>query len=215
MCLVFYRKYGKRIMDVILSLSALIVLSPVMVIVSLLIKIKLGSPIFFQQERPGLNGEIFKIYKFRTMKDARDENGELLPDDIRFTEFGNFLRNTSLDEIPEFFNILKGDMSMVGPRPLRVEYLPYYNEREQLRHSVLPGLTGLAQVNGRNSICWEEKFAYDVRYVESISFVGDIAIIMRTVKKVFERSDIGERGVDNMIDFNLYRQEQSTQMKNE
>ena len=185
-----YRKYFKRPMDIILSLIALIVLSPILLIVALLVRIKLGSPVIFKQQRPGLNEKIFIMYKFRTMTDERDENGELLPDGIRLTKFGRFLRSTSLDELPELFNILKGDMSVIGPRPLLVEYLPLYDEYQKRRHEVRPGLSGLAQVSGRNAINWEDKFNLDVEYVDNISFFGDWKIIFLTLKKVFIREGI-------------------------
>jgi lipopolysaccharide/colanic/teichoic acid biosynthesis glycosyltransferase len=177
-------------MDIILSLCALIVLSPVLLILALLVRIKLGSPVIFKQKRPGLHEKIFTLYKFRTMTDKRDENGELLPDKIRLTRFGKLLRSTSLDELPELLNILKGDMSIVGPRPLLVQYLPLYNKHQKRRHDVRPGLTGLAQVNGRNAISWEEKFDLDVQYVDKIKFVSDWKIILLTVKKVFVREGI-------------------------
>lgn len=186
----FYRKFVKRPMDIILSLIAIIILSPVFLIIALLVRINLGSPVIFKQERPGLNGKIFTMYKFRTMTDERDGNGNLLPDEIRLTDFGKFLRSTSLDELPELFNILKGDMSIVGPRPLLVEYLPLYNDHQRRRHEVRPGLTGLAQVNGRNAISWEEKFNLDVKYVDKITFLEDLKIIFLTVKKVFLREGI-------------------------
>lgn len=185
-----YRRLFKRPLDFILSLIAITLLSPVFLIVAILIRIKLGSPIIFKQERPGLNEKIFILYKFRTMTDERDEKGDLLPDSIRLTKFGKFLRSTSLDELPELFNILKGDMSIVGPRPLLVQYLPLYNEHQKRRHEVRPGLTGLAQVNGRNAISWEEKFNFDVLYVENVSFTGDWKIISLTIKKVFVREGI-------------------------
>lgn len=186
----FYRKYVKRPMDIVFSLIAIIMLSPVFLIVAFLVKINLGSPVIFKQKRPGMNEKIFTMYKFRTMTNERDENGQLLPDDIRLTKFGEFLRSTSLDELPELFNILKGDMSIVGPRPLLVEYLPLYNDHQRRRHEVRPGLTGLAQVNGRNAISWEEKFNLDVKYVDNITFLGDWKIILFTVKKVFNREGI-------------------------
>lgn len=185
-----YAKYFKRMLDFILSLIALIILSPVLLIVAILVRIKLGSPIIFKQQRPGKNEKIFTLYKFRTMTDKKDENGNLLPDSERLTKFGKLLRSTSLDELPELINILKGDMAIVGPRPLLVEYLPYYTEEEKHRHDVRPGLTGLAQVNGRNSISWEEKFKYDVQYVKKITFLGDLKIILKTVKKTVKREDI-------------------------
>jgi len=187
-----YRRFIKRPMDFILTLIAIIVLSiiPVFPIVAILVKVKLGSPVLFKQKRPGLNEEIFIMYKFRTMTDQRDENGELLPDRVRLTKFGKFLRSTSLDELPELFNILKGDMSIVGPRPLLVQYLSLYNERQKRRHEVRPGLSGLAQVSGRNAISWEDKFEFDVKYVDSMSFIKDCRIIFSTIKKVFVREGI-------------------------
>ncbi len=200
-----YQRYFKRPMDFILSLIALIILSPVFLVVALLVRINLGSPVIFKQQRPGLNEKIFTMYKFRTMTNETDENGELLPDSDRLTKFGKFLRSTSLDELPELFNILKGDMSIVGPRPLSVRYLPYYTREESLRHNVRPGLTGLAQVNGRNNLSWELRFSFDVQYVESISFLSDIKIILATVVKVFRREGIGLRGTDSLEDFHTYR----------
>ena len=185
-----YRKFIKRIIDIVLSLCALIVLSPVLLITALLVRVKLGSPVIFCQKRPGLKGKIFNLYKFRSMNDAKDENGELLPDEVRLTSFGKKLRATSLDELPEFFNILKGDMSFVGPRPLLVQYLPLYNEEQAHRHDVLPGLTGLAQVNGRNAITWEKKFEYDVEYARNVSFLLDVRIICETFGKVLKRDGI-------------------------
>ncbi len=196
-----YRKYFKRPMDIILSLIALIVLSPILLIVALLVRIKLGSPVIFKQQRPGLNEKIFIMYKFRTMTDERDENGELLPDGIRLTKFGRFLRSTSLDELPELFNILKGDMSVIGPRPLLVEYLPLYDEYQKRRHEVRPGLSGLAQVSGRNAINWEDKFNLDVEYVDNISFFGDWKIIFLTLKKVFIREGISSNTAVTMEPF--------------
>ncbi len=200
-----YRRFFKRPMDFILSLMAIIVLSPVLIIVGVLVRVKLGSPVLFKQKRPGLNEKIFTMYKFRTMTDEKDENGELLPDSVRLTKFGRMLRATSLDELPELFNILKGDMSIVGPRPLAIQYLPYYTETERMRHFVRPGLSGLAQINGRNTATWEERFNYDVKYVNKITFLGDLKIIFQTVLKAIQRSDIGERGVDAPIDFDKYR----------
>lgn len=186
-----YRNCLKRIFDFILSLFAIIVLSPVYLILALLVRIRLGSPILFHQDRPGKDGRIFHMYKFRSMTDERDENGELLPDEVRLTSFGAKLRSTSLDELPELFCILKGDMAIVGPRPLLVQYLPLYNERQSHRHDVRPGLTGLAQVNGRNAISWPEKFEYDVTYVENLSFALDVKIIFKTVLNVVKREGIG------------------------
>lgn len=185
-------------MDFILSLIALIILSPVFLVVALLVRINLGSPVIFKQQRPGLNEKIFTMYKFRTMTDERDENGELLPDAVRLTKFGKFLRSTSLDELPELFNILKGDMSIVGPRPLLVQYLPLYNEHQRRRHEVRPGLTGLAQVNGRNAISWEEKFDLDVEYVDNITFINDWKIIFSTLKKVVLREGINSETAATM-----------------
>lgn len=185
-----YEKYIKRPVDFILSLVALIVFSPILLIVAVLVRIKLGSPVIFKQERPGLNGEIFNMYKFRTMTDERDENGELLPDIIRLTNFGRFLRNSSLDELPELINILKGEMSVIGPRPLLTKYLPLYNDKQRRRHEVRPGMTGYAQSHGRNSMSWEDKFDMDVYYVDHISFLGDLKIIMDTVLSVIRREGI-------------------------
>ncbi|WP_318582277.1 sugar transferase [Bacillus paranthracis] len=196
-----YRRLIKRPMDFILSLIAIIVLSPVFLIVAFLVKTKLGSPVLFKQERPGLHGNIFKMYKFRTMTDEKNENGELLPDSVRLTKFGKFLRSTSLDELPGLFNIFKGDMSIIGPRPLLVQYLPLYNEHQKRRHEVRPGLSGLAQVNGRNAISWEEKFNYDVEYVENISFITDWKIILLTIKKVFIREGINSETAVTMEPF--------------
>lgn len=186
----FYQLFWKRILDILLSGIALIVLSPIILIVGILVRIKLGSPIIFKQERPGKSEKIFSMYKFRTMTDERDHDGEYLPDEIRLTKFGKMLRATSLDELPELWNILKGDMSIVGPRPLLVEYLPLYSEKQRKRHNVRPGLTGLAQVNGRNAISWEEKFDLDVYYVDKISFFNDLIIIIQTCKKVIKKENI-------------------------
>lgn len=185
-----YEKYIKRPQDIILSSIALILLSPVMLIVAFLVRKKLGSPVIFSQRRPGLNEKIFKMYKFRTMTDQKDKNGELLPDSIRLTKFGKLLRATSLDELPELWNILKGDMSVVGPRPLLIEYLPLYSKEQKKRHSVRPGLSGLAQISGRNAIAWEDKFTLDVEYAENISFIDDWKIIFLTIKKVFVKEGI-------------------------
>lgn len=185
-----YRRFIKRPMDFTLSLIALIVLCPVILLVALLVRFKLGSPVLFKQERPGLNEVVFTMYKFRTMTDERDESGELLPNDLRHTKFGSFLRSTSLDELPGLINILKGDMSIIGPRPLLTEYLPLYNSSQKRRHEVRPGLSGLAQVKGRNAISWEEKFELDVHYVNNVSFLNDIKIIILTLKKVFVREGI-------------------------
>ena len=198
---IMYQKYIKRGLDFILSLVARIILSPVMLIVAVLVRIKLGSPVLFKQPRPGKNEKIFNMYKFRTMTDARDENGELLPDEVRLTKFGKTLRSTSLDELPELFNILKGDMSIVGPRPLLVRYLPLYNERQKHRHDVRPGFTGLAQVNGRNSISWEEKFEWDVKYVEHVTFLQDCRIILKTIGVVLKRDGISSTTSATMEEF--------------
>jgi len=200
-----YKKYIKRPMDFILALIGIIVLSPVLLIIAILVRIKLGSPVLFKQGRPGLNERIFTIYKFRTMTNERDENGELLPDSMRLTKFGKFLRSTSLDELPELLNILKGDMSFVGPRPLSVMYLPYYTEEERLRHSVRPGLTGLSQINGRNTVNWEERFAYDIEYVNNITFINDMKIILKTILVVLKREGIVVSGTGKVIDFDEYR----------
>ena len=185
-----YSRFIKRPMDFILSLIAIIFLSPVFLITAILVKIKLGGPILFKQERPGLNNKIFTMYKFRTMTDEKDRHGNLLPDHLRLTRFGKILRSTSLDELPELFNILKGDMSIIGPRPLLVQYLPLYNEHQKRRHEVRPGLSGLAQISGRNAISWDEKFNLDVEYVDNISFLLDWKIIFLTLKKVFVREGI-------------------------
>lgn len=185
-----YRRFIKRPMDFLLSLIAILVLSPVFVVIAILIKIKLGSPIIFKQERPGLNEKIFTMYKFRTMTNDRDENGKLLPNELRLTKFGKLLRSTSLDELPELFNVLKGDMSLIGPRPLLVSYLPLYNEFQRKRHKVRPGLSGLAQISGRNAISWEEKFELDVKYVENITFINDLKIMFSTIKKVVVREGV-------------------------
>lgn len=196
-----YRQFFKRFFDFVLSLLAIIVLSPIMLIVAILVKIKLGSPIIFTQERPGKDEKIFKMYKFRSMTDQRDEKGNLLPDDIRLTKFGKLLRSTSLDELPELFNILKGDMSIVGPRPLLVRYLPLYNEHQRHRHDVRPGFTGWAQCNGRNAISWEEKFDLDVYYTKHVSLLLDIKIIFKTVKVVLFREGISSETSVTMEEF--------------
>ncbi|NLJ80289.1 MAG: sugar transferase [Firmicutes bacterium] len=201
-----YRKYFKRPFDFIMALVGLIVLSPVLLVIAILVRIKLGSPVIFKQQRPGLNEKIFTIYKFRTMTNERDEKGTLLPIKDRLTRFGRFLRSTSLDELPELWNILKGDMSFVGPRPLSVNYLPYYTDRERRRHEVVPGLTGLAQINGRNTLPWEERFEFDVYYVENISFAMDLNIMFKTIIKVLKRSDVSDfEDGTTPGDFNKYR----------
>ncbi|WP_417151553.1 sugar transferase [Phascolarctobacterium faecium] len=196
-----YKNFIKRILDIILSFLALVILSPLLILTAFLIRIKLGTPVFFKQLRPGKNEKIFGILKFRTMTDAKDENGNLLPDEIRLTRFGQFLRSTSIDELPELLNILNGDMSIVGPRPLLVQYLERYNEEQKHRHDVKPGLTGLAQVNGRNGITWEEKFHYDLEYVKNITFYGDCKIIFQTVMKVFGREGISSTTSVTMEEF--------------
>ena len=185
-----YQRVIKRCLDVILALLVLVLLSPVYLILAILVRRKLGSPVIFTQERPGYREQIFKLYKFRSMTDERDEKGELKPDEVRLTPFGRMLRSTSLDELPEFLNILKGDMSFIGPRPLLVKYLPLYNERQHRRHEVRPGLTGYAQVNGRNTISWEQKFDYDVWYVDHLSFLLDLKIVWKTVAVVLRHNDI-------------------------
>ena len=185
-----YRDYIKRFLDIVLSAGAIIVLSPVMAVTAVLVRVKLGSPVIFKQKRPGKEERIFEMYKFRSMTDARDENGELLPDDVRLTSFGKKLRASSLDELPELFNILKGDMSVVGPRPLLVQYLPLYNAQQKRRHEVRPGVTGYAQVHGRNAITWEERFEKDVYYVDHISFWGDWKIVLQTIRAVVKKEGI-------------------------
>lgn len=197
----FYEKYVKRMLDFLLALIALVILSPVILITALLVRIKLGSPVIFCQKRPGKDEKIFSMYKFRSMTDEKDENGNLLPDEVRLTGFGKKLRATSLDELPELFNILKGDMSIVGPRPLLVSYLERYNEEQKHRHDVRPGLTGLAQVNGRNAISWEEKFAYDIKYVNGVTFWNDLKIIFLTVHSVIKRDGISSDTSATMEEF--------------
>ena len=196
-----YEKYVKRPLDAFLATGAFIVFSPVLLVTAILVRLKLGSPIIFAQERPGRNGKIFKLYKFRSMTDERDENGKLLPDEQRLTTFGQKLRSTSIDELPELFNMVKGDMAVVGPRPLLVRYLQRYNARQARRHEVRPGFTGLAQVHGRNSISWEEKFDWDVEYVDAITFLGDMKIILETVKTVPKREGITGNGEATMTEF--------------
>ena len=185
-----YKTFIKRTLDIILTLIAMIILSPVLLILAMLIRLKLGNPVIFTQTRAGYHGKAFTIYKFRTMTDARNEDGQLLPNAQRKTKFGNILRSTSLDELPELWNVLKGEMSLVGPRPLLIEYLPYYTAEENQRHDVLPGITGWAQINGRNALNWEEKFALDIWYVKHQSFLLDIKILLKTVLKVLQRKNI-------------------------
>lgn len=188
--MVMYQKCFKRVLDIVLSGLALILLSPMILITTILVKFKLGSPVIFKQERPGKDEKLFKLLKFRTMTDEKDKNGNLLSDEERLTKFGRKLRTTSLDELPELINIFKGDMSIVGPRPLLIRYLPFYKEEEKIRHSVRPGLTGLAQINGRNNVDWDERLSYDVKYVKHITFCEDVRIIFQTIGKVLKRSDI-------------------------
>ena len=196
-----YKKRIKRCLDIVLSLCGIIVLSPVLLVLFILVRVKLGSPVLFKQERPGKGEKIFTLCKFRTMTDARDEKGELLPDEVRLTKFGRLLRATSLDELPELFNILKGDMSVIGPRPLLVRYLPRYNSFQRRRHEVRPGLTGLAQVNGRNALTWEEKFEYDVRYVGNLTFAMDVRIFFATVRAVLKHEGINSETSATMEEF--------------
>lgn len=200
----FYKKYVKRPMDLILSLLALIVLSPFMLIIALLVRVKLGSPVIFKQQRPGLNEKIFTLYKFRTMTDERDENGELLPDDIRLTRFGKLLRSLSLDELPELWNIIKGDMSIIGPRPQLIRDMVFMTEEQRKRHTVRPGLSGLAQINGRNAILWEDKLSFDLDYINNITFIDDIKIILKTIINVFARKDINTAGMETAEDLGDY-----------
>lgn len=200
-----YESYIKRPLDCFLATGALIVLSPVLIIISLLVRIKLGSPVIFKQERPGKDEKIFTLYKFRTMTDARDEDGKLLPDAQRLTNFGKFLRATSLDELPELFSIAKGDMAIVGPRPLLTQYLPYYREEERERHAIRPGLTGYAQVHGRNYLMWDERMALDVEYARHITVLSDLKIILLTVFKVLKRSDVAEKRI---VPLNQAREEE-------
>lgn len=198
----FYEKYGKRFLDFFLSGMALIILSPVLLVTAILVRVKLGCPVIFCQERPGKDEQIFKLHKFRSMSDARDEHGELLPDEERLGKFGRILRATSLDELPELWDIFCGKMSIVGPRPLLVKYLPYYTETERHRHDVRPGLTGLAQINGRNYVSWEEKFSYDLQYVSAVSLLGDIKILLCTVVVALSHSGIK---LNAQEDFDVYR----------
>lgn len=200
-----YKKYIKRLLDFILSLIGLIIFSPVFLVVAILVRIKLGKPVIFKQKRPGLNEKIFTLYKFRTMTDEKDEEGNLLPDSQRLTKFGKALRSTSLDELPELFNILKGDMSIVGPRPLSIAYLSYYNEEEKHRHDVRPGLTGLAQINGRNDLEWDKRFQYDIEYVKNLGVNEDIRIFIKTIIKVFRQEGVTTRGTGKVEDFDEYR----------
>ncbi|MFR8584515.1 MAG: sugar transferase [Thomasclavelia ramosa] len=194
----FYEKFIKRPQDILLSLMAMIVLSPVLLITAVLVRTKLGSPVIFKQKRPGLDEKVFTLYKFRTMTDAKDSDGNLLPDEVRLTKFGKLLRSTSLDELPELWNIFCGDIAVVGPRPLLVEYLSRYNEEQRRRHEVRPGLSGLAQVNGRNAISWEDKFKYDIQYVDHVTFLGDWKIIFQTILNVIKRDGINSETAATM-----------------
>ena len=203
-----YRKFIKRFLDIFISLTAIIILSPLLLFLWILVRIKLGKPALFTQERPGKNEKIFKLYKFRSMTDGRDEKGELLPDEVRLTSFGKLLRASSLDELPELFNILRGDMSLIGPRPLLVRYLPYYTLKERHRHDVRPGLTGLAQVNGRNALGWEQRFAFDLEYVNHLTLGMDLKIIGMTVGKVLKRSGTLSGAEQTVPDFDIYRGKQ-------
>ena len=194
-------------MDFLLAAIALILLSPLLIGIAILIKVNLGSPILFKQERPGYKEKIFTLYKFRTMTNEKDAKGQLLHTSKRLTKFGRFLRSTSLDELPELLNILKGDMAIIGPRPLIVDYLPYYTNEERDRHSVRPGLSGLAQINGRSTASWEQRFQYDLEYIANITFINDIKIIVKTIGKVMKRTDVGEIDVDTPIDFDQHRKD--------
>lgn len=201
MCKDIYCNYLKRILDILICITGLIFISPILLVVALLVKIKLGSPIIFKQERPGLHGEIFKLYKFRTMTNEKNDSGELLNDEVRLTEFGKKLRASSLDELPEIFNIIIGDMSIVGPRPLMVKYLPLYSEKQKRRHDVRPGLTGLAQISGRNAITWTERFNKDIEYVDNISLKLDMYIFLKTIYYVLKREGINSDTSATMEDF--------------
>lgn len=196
-----YCKLIKRFMDFLIAALSIIIFSPLLIILAVLVRVKLGGPVIFKQERPGLNGKVFKLYKFRTMTDAKDENGNLLDDEYRLTSFGKKLRSTSLDELPELYNILKGDMSIVGPRPLLVKYLPLYSDEQKRRHDVRPGLTGLAQVSGRNAITWTEKFNKDIEYVDNVSFGLDVSIFFKTIYCVLKREGINSDSAATMEDF--------------
>lgn len=203
-----YERFFKRVIDFTLTLIGFILISPIFLILCLLVRTKLGSPIFFKQKRCGKDEKTFEMIKFRTMTDARDENGDLLPDTERFTKFGDFMRNYSLDELPELLNVLKGDMSLIGPRPLYTFYVPYYTEEESLRHSVRGGITGLAQINGRALCRWNDRFAYDIQYVKNITFLGDLKVLLMTVKKVLGKDDIGVPSVTDEGGLHIVREVQ-------
>lgn len=200
-----YGRYLKRLLDMIMAALGLIILSPIIIVLCILVMVKLGTPVIFKQERPGLNEKIFTLYKFRTMRDETDKKGIELPDEMRLTDFGRKLRATSLDELPELINILKGDMSFVGPRPLLTRYLPYYTEEEHARHHVRPGLTGLAQVSGRNNLAWKERFQIDISYAENVSFFNDLYITFRTIKKVITKDDICSGKEQRLLDLDEER----------
>ncbi|SHE87267.1 Sugar transferase involved in LPS biosynthesis (colanic, teichoic acid) [Atopostipes suicloacalis DSM 15692] len=202
-----YEKYFKRLLDIVFSLTALLILSPILLITSILIRVKLGTPIIFKQKRPGKDEYLFEINKFRTMTEKRDDNGELLPPSKRVTSFGKKLRSTSLDELPELWNILKGEMSFVGPRPLKTEYLPYYTEEEKIRHSVRPGLTGLAQIKGRNNISWEMRLGYDIQYVNELSLLLDLQILIHTIFKVLKKENVTVYGEGKILSLDIERGE--------
>lgn len=208
-----YERYFKRPLDLFCGLAAVVVFWWLYAIIAILVRVKLGSPVLFTQDRPGKDEKIFKLYKFRTMTDKRDENGELLPDEVRLTKFGKMLRSTSLDELPEAFNIIKGDMSVIGPRPLLVKYLPYYSEEQHRRHEVRPGLSGYAQAHGRNGVSWDEKFAMDVQYVDHITFLGDVKIIIDTVLSVVKKEGISSETSATMEDFTEYVEAKKQQVK--
>lgn len=201
-----YKKFFKRFLDIICSLSFILCFWWLYILIAVLVRLKLGSPVIFRQKRPGLNRKIFTMYKFRSMTDAKDKDGNLLSDAERLPSFGKLLRATSLDEIPEFINVLKGEMSLIGPRPLLIQYLPYYTKEENKRHNVRPGITGWAQVNGRNAISWEEKFRYDVEYINNLTFFLDVKIIFLTIKKIIKKEDISDFKTENIeIDFDKSR----------
>lgn len=208
-----YEKYFKRPIDLVCGLAAVIVFSWLYVILIILGTIFMRGNPFFTQERPGKDGKIFKLIKFRSMDNRKDKNGELLPDKVRLNKYGRFIRKASLDELPEAFNIIKGDMSVIGPRPLAVDYLPYYNDIERHRHDIRPGLSGWAQVNGRNGLQWEKRFAYDIEYVNKITFLGDIRIILLTIKKAVKSEGVAVRGTGKMLDFDEYRRNQNTEKR--